>query len=491
MPSQILYESTNRNLSLDQLLRIKNIDQNIEGAFTDKVSFRDAIVMGQAPDTGLFAPERFPEITMDEIASLKGKPFADSAYLVFRKFLTKDEISDKDLRTLVEDAYTFEYPLINTDAKNYLLMHTESPTGDFKNTGARANARFLSYMRPEGMRYIRVTTTSGDTGGAVGLADHNVPGLISVVLYPQGHISDVQEQIMTSIGDNVIAIAVKDAMFTDCQDGLGKPAFADIELGKELAKYNFGLTSGNSINWGRVMPQIVHFVYSYAQVADPGETIIMSTPLGNMGHGLSGEMARRMGLPIFNVWPTNENDPFPRYMESGKYRPLTKEEENRDCKSNSMIVRNPSNLARLFYFFDGKVDKDGNVNEYPNNRELSRNVFSPRVSMKKENQTIKDVYEQYDIVIDPHGACAVNGLWQYQGVQSLSREIPTVTQITANPYKYKDHIKELIGVDVEKPKAYEWFDGRALTGTTMSKDYQKFKELLIDLAKNPEQFLKQ
>lgn len=482
MSEHILYESTNRELSLEQLLQIKDIDKHAT-PFRARVTFAGAIIMGQAPDTGLFVPTRFPQITLDELASLKGKSFADCAYLVFRKFLTEEEISGKDLRQLVDDAYNFEYPLCEMREKRWLLMHTESPTGDFKNTGARANARFLSYMRDPNMMYIRVTITSGDTGGAVGLADHNVPGLISIILYPKGHISKVQEDIIRKIGDNVIAVAVDGETFTPIQDEMGKPAFADYDLQVELDNLNVRLTSGNSINWGRIMPQIVHYVYAYTQLAESGEEAVFSTPLGNMGHGLAGEMARRMGVPIFNVWPTNENDPFPRYMNSGKYRPLTKEEENRDCKSNSMIVRNPSNLARLFNFFGGTVDKDGNVHAYPELENIKQHVYSPRVSMKQEDQTIKDIYDKYNILIEPHGACGVHGMWQAIQNNKVSPEKLIVTQITANPYKYKDHIKNLIGVEPKKPKAYEWFDGRELTGITMPFGYEKLRNLILDVAK--------
>ncbi len=489
MSQQILYESTNRGLTLDQLLGIKDIDPDIEGPFTDRISFKDAIVMGQAPDTGLFVPERFPQITLDEIEWLRRKPFVYSAYLVFRKFLTKGEISNDDLGALVKEAYDFEYPLVHMDGglwnRQWLLMHTESPTGDFKNTGARANARFLSYMRDSDQKFIRITSTSGDTGGAVGLADYNVPGLVSIILYPKGHISSVQEDIIRKIGGNVVAVAVDGATFTPIQDEMAKPALADPALREQLSGLGFGLTSGNSINWGRIMPQIVHYVYSYAQLADPiGEPVIFSTPLGNMGHGLAGEMARMMGLPIFSVWPTNENDPFPRYMESGVYRPLTHEEEKPECHSNSMIVRNPSNLGRLFYFYDGLVDKDGNVHRYPPLDGIREHIFSTRVSMEEEDQTIKEVYEGHGIIIDPHGACGVSGLLKYVAENTaVSPDTLCIAQITANPYKYREHINGLIGVEPEKPKAYRWFDGRELTGTTMPFGYEGFREFVLQVAR--------
>jgi len=502
MTGQILYESTNRNLTLDRLLRIKNVDPDIKGPFTDLVSFTDAIIQGQAPDTGLFVPQGlvFPQITLEEIASLKGRPFADAAYLVYRKFLAGEQLSDSNLRKLVDETFTFDYPIRQLDPFHWLLMHTMSPTGDFKNTGARSNARFYKSTRPPGISYIRITSTSGDTGGAVALADLGIPGLISVVLYPlgeKGRISPVQEMIIKSIGGNTLAVGVEEATFTPIQDDIAKVAFADNELKRELMqKYQFGLTSGNSINWGRVMPQIVHYVYAYAQVADKaGEPVIFSTPLGNMGHGYAGEMARRMGLPIFSVWPTNENDPFPRYMDSGIYKPLTTEEA-KACKSCSMNVRNPSNLARLFYSFDGQADKDGNVNKYPDREKIKQHIYSPRVSSEEEDQTIVDVFRLSGekIIIEPHGACGVNGLWQAREAKVIPPDVKCVTQITANPYKFKGHVEGLLhragftSVEIPKPKAYKWFDKRPQKGITMPFSYEHFRDLLLDIAKNPDNY---
>lgn len=474
---QILYQSTNRDLTLEQLARIK--DCEVKGSFTNSVTFKDAITMGQAPDTGLFVPTEIPQITLDEITSLKGKSFSDAAYLVFRKFLTEQEISSDKLSDIVR-CYDFGFPINDLGNGQFLLMHNESPTGDFKNTGARANAKFLQYMRAPGENFIRVTSTSGDTGGAVGVADHAVDGLVSIILYPDGLVSDMQERIMITIGDNVYSFAVKGS-FSDIQDRMVKPLFADKQLKEQLAKMNVYLTSGNSINWGRLMPQIVHFVYAYAQIAEPGERIIFSTPLGNMGHGLSGEYARRMGLPIFSVLPTNENDPFPRYMDSGVYRPLAKDEEVA-CMSNSMIVRNPSNLARMFHLYGGQIDKDGNVNTYPDLDEMKKNMFSPRVTRVQEAETIQDVFYDHGIIIDPHGACAVHGLRQFLEDNPDAR-LRSVAQITANPYKYAGHISSLIGFAPEKPKAYEWFDGRAANKMPMPFGYEHLKSLVLETAR--------
>ena len=520
MPQQILYESTNRGLTLERLLRIKDIQRfnpDIKGPFTERIPFIDAVVMGQTPDTGLFVPTEFPQITMDEIAKLKGKPFTAAAYLVFRKFLTEEEISDENLHQLVNEAYDFTYPLAHVTGgpfskytRQYFLMHTESPTGDFKNTGSRANARFPRYMGKPRQKYIKVTSSSGDTAGAVGIADLNVEGIISILLYPKGYISTVQEDIIRKTagvkGGNVYALAVEGAKFSAIQDKMAKAALADQGLRAELSGLGFELTSGNSINWGRILPQIIHAVYSYAQLAEPGEPVIISTPLGNMGHGLSVEMARMMGLPIFSIWPTNENDPFPRYMKSGIYRPLT-EEEVVACKSNSMIVSNPSNLARLFHFYGGNVDKDGNVNWYTPEeqfQEMHKHIYSPRVRKHEESQTIADVYNgcridpEGSIDVDPsssyfgkdgrliiefHTSCAVHGLRQYFAQNNAPPDILCIAQYTANPYKYYEDIAALIGEEPKRPKAYEWFDGKKRGGTTIPFGYEGFREFILQIAR--------
>ncbi len=494
MPEQILYESTNRNLTLEQLLNIKDVRElnpNITGPFTDRVTFAEAILMGQAPDTGLFVPTYFPKITLDEIASLKGKPVAEAGYLVHRKFLTQEEISDEALRSICYDAFNFPIPLVRLVDRQYLEMHTESPTADFKNTGARASARFLQYTRPANMMIIRNTDTSGDTGGAIVRADYGVPGIISIAKYPKHDVSKVQEDIMTKVGGNTYAIGIEGAMFTDIQDGLGKRLLADVDLRKELFEMGFLLTSGNSVNWSRVLPQIIHFVWSYAQLADPiGEPVIFSTPMGNGGHGLASEMTRMVTeLPMFSLWPTNANDAFPRYTQTGVYKPLKKEEEVK-CKSVSMIVRNPGNFGRLAYMYDGQVDKDGHVNKYPNLAAMKKNIYSNRVSMQAEEDTIKYVfknyphlYRDYGIIIEPHTSCGVNGLWQFIEKEKVPAKMLCIIQSTSSSYKFADYIEELVGVRPAKPKALEWFDERESTGIIMPFDYGMYRQFVLDIAK--------
>ncbi|MFH0979197.1 MAG: threonine synthase [Candidatus Woesearchaeota archaeon] len=483
MLEQILYHSTNRNLSLEQLKVIKDIDPNIKGAFKDLVTFKDTILWGQSPDTGLFNPVRLPTISLEEISSLKGKPPSDTGYLILRKFLTEEEMPDAVLRKLCKEAFNFEYPLEHLEDRKFLLMHTKSPTGDFKNTGARANARFLSYFMEPGMIYIRNTITSGDTGGAVGLADYLIRHLISVIWYPKDYISKVQKYIIDRIGGNVYALAVEGVDFTPIQDQIGKALLADSDLRQELLEMKVGLTSGNSINWGRVLPQLIHFVHAYAQLASPvGEPAIFSTPLGNMGHGLAGDIARRMGLPIFSVWPTNENDPFPRYLQTGVYKPLTAEQVNLKCKSNSMIVKNPSNAARLFDFEGGNVDKDGRVNGYPSLPGIQKHIYSAKVMMGEEDEAIKYVFKQYGIHIDPHGACAFHGFMDFANKEKLAKDMLSIIQVTAHPYKYEDHVRELTGEAPKKPEQFEWFDNRPESCKIMPFDYAVARQFILDLA---------
>ena len=482
MPEPIGYVSTNRDLSLDQLLQIKGVSQNIS-AFRDEISFKEALeIGGQTPDTGLVVPTRIPHITNEEIVSLKDRPVSDAAYLLFRKFITPEEIPNTDLRELVDDAYNYGFPLEHLEKRQYMLMHTEGPTGDFKNTGARANARLLSMLSEPYKQYIRVTTTSGDTGGAVGVADSGVPRLHSLLLYPKGRVSNVQEQIMRTGGDNVYPIAVQKASFSDIQDGMGKIALGDIELREELAKINFGLMSGNSINWGRLMPQIAHYLYSYAQLANIGEPVVFVTPMGNGGHGLAGEYFRRMvDFDVFSVWPTNENDVLPRYMVSDVHRPLT-DVEFVVCKSCSMDVKMPSNNMRLFYLFGGIVAKDGRVFVRPDKNEMRKHIFSTQVTRKMEEQTIIEFYQRHRIPIEPHTACMVNGMWQYLEREGPQNDTLIIGQSTAHKYKFHEYLNELLGVQIEKPDIYKRLDGLKETGMDMEFGYDNLKRFILEIA---------
>jgi len=324
----------------------------------------------------------------------------------------------------------------------------------------------MSHCRPEGERLNILVATSGDTGSAVGEAYRGVRGIDVTILYPAAEVSLMQKKQLDTIGGNVRALSV-DGKFDDCQN-LVKEAFAD----KELARFN--LSSANSINFGRILPQIVYYFYAYAQLAGVGEEVLISVPSGNFGDALGCEYARRMGLPVAKlIMPTNENDEFPIYLETTEY---TKVSPSRACISNAMNVGHPSNLARFFELYGGTVDRTGVVHRYPDLEEMRRRIFSVSVTDEQTRQTIKSVYERYRVILEQHGAVGWAGLEAYQKKTGDTRL--SICLETAHPAKFPEEIKSLLGIDPELPESMKDLARRQGSAVAMSADFTGFKNYL-------------
>ncbi len=451
----IRYYSTNRHL------------ENVAGIspFRDTVSFKEALLSGQAPDEGLFMPDSIPRISLSDIQNLHGEPYWQAALLVARAFLS-GEFSDEILEKVVKDAYNFPVPLEEVCTQAYLMRLDQGPTASFKDFAARMMARLMSHCRPPGERINILVATSGDTGSAVGEAFKGVAGIDVVILYPEKEVSPRQKKQLDTIGQNVRALSVK-GKFDDCQN-LVKQAFADADLAK------FNLSSANSINFGRILPQIVYYVYAYAQLARNGEEIVFSVPSGNFGNALGCEFARRLGLPVAKlVMPTNENDEFPVFLDTGKYQKVS---PSRDCISNAMNVGHPSNLARFFELYGGTVDRVGFVHRQPDIEEIRRYIYSVSVSDDLTRRTIKDVYKRYGVILEQHGAVGWAGLesyWQKSADKRLS-----VCLETAHPAKFPEEIKKLLGLEIDAPQSLKDVDRRSGAAKQMTKNYHAFKKYL-------------
>lgn len=451
----IRYYSTNRNL------------KNIVGItpFTGSVSFKDALLAGQASDEGLFVPDFIPLLSLNDIHGLKGKPYRETALLVAKTFLA-DEFSPEVLTRVVDDAYNYMVPLEEVCPRTFVMRLDQGPTASFKDFAARMMARLMSHCRPQGERLNILVATSGDTGSAVGEAFHSVAGIDVTILYPASEVSLRQQKQLDTIGDNVQALSVH-GKFDDCQN-LVKQAFSDPVLA------NFNLTSANSINFGRILPQIIYYVYAYAQLAAPGEQIVFSVPSGNFGNALGCEYARRMGLPVAKlVMPTNENDEFPNYLKTGDYRKVS---PSRACISNAMNVGHPSNLARFFELYGGTVDRAGNVYRYPDIEEMRQHIFSVSITDDETRQTIKDTYEQYLTVLEQHGAVGWAGLAAYR--RTTGDDNLAVSLETAHPAKFPEEIEKLLGLIPELPASMRGIDQRRGSAVAMPNDYDKFKNYL-------------
>jgi len=455
MSEQLRYYSTNRHLD------------GVPGItpFRETVSFREALLMGQAPDEGLFMPERIPILPMEAFRALKGAPYADAAMVVAQAFLA-GEIAEETLRRIVDDAYNYAVPLENVFARKYILRLDQGPTASFKDFAARMMARLMSAFSDPAKRLNVLVATSGDTGSAVGEAFKGVGGIDVTILYPRDEVSGRQKRQLDTIGGNVRAVSV-DGKFDDCQtllkQAFSDPAFAD-----------FNLSSANSINFGRVLPQIVYYVWAWAQLSRDGEPAVFSVPSGNFGDALGCECARRMGLPVSKlVMPTNENDEFPRFLETGVYEKVS---PSRACLSNAMNVGHPSNLARFFDLYDGTVDRTGIVRRVPNLEAMRKQIYSVSISDRETKKTIKRIYDQYRVLLEPHGAVGWRGLEVYL---ELFGDVPLCVSLeTAHPAKFPDEIRELLGINPDLPQSMKDIDERSGEPVPLSNDYGAFQKYL-------------
>jgi threonine synthase len=414
-------------------------------------------------------PTRIPALTPDEIWGLRGRPYSEVAFYTLRGFLA-DEIPEEDLWHLTHEAYNFPVPLEQVIGRNYLLRLDQGPTASFKDFAARFMARIMEYFtttRDE--RRIILVATSGDTGGAIANAFHNLSGLNVVVLYPRDEVSPRQAKQMNTLGGNVVAVAAA-AKFDHLQSMVMR-AFQDSDL-RALS-----LTSANSINWGRLMPQVAYHVYSYAALSEKkGERVVDAVASGNFGNVTADFLALRMGKPLERIIvATNENDEFPAFLETEIYRPIR---PSRACISNAMNVGNPSNLRRLFDLYGGKVDRDGVVHRMPDMMSLRRDAAGIAVSDHLTRLTIQETYERYGVILEPHGAVAWAALRRY--LQGQEGEILAVATETAHPAKFPEVLLE-IGVDPEIPPSLDGLDERPSQAIEISRDYEDIKEILLQL----------
>ena len=446
----ILYYSTNRNVP--------------------RVDLREALLQGQAADKGLFMPETIPQLTSRELAALDGESYADVAHAVLSRF-TAGVIEDGRLRALCRDAYDFEVPLEKIDGRRFVMRLDRGPTASFKDFAARMMARWTGAMMDgSGDDLVILTATSGDTGSAVAHAYHGVPGVFSVVLFPIDEVSNRQRKQMTTLGGNVAAFGV-DGKFDDCQ-AMVKRAFSDPELA------GIRLSSANSINVGRLLPQAVYYVYAYLRLADVQamEPVVFSVPSGNFGDMMGGVLARRMGLPISRlVIATNANDEVPKFFASGQYEKIV---PSRACISNAMNVGHPSNLARLVDTYDGRMDETGAMLKSPDMQRLRGDCFATSISDDETRATIRTAWERHRALLEPHGAIAWAGLMRYFESTDESADTLAVSIETAHPAKFPEEIRAVLGIEPEVPASLAEIESKAENFGRMTTEYEPFRRML-------------
>jgi threonine synthase len=433
------------------------------------VNFREALFRGQPPDGGLYMPTRIPTLDLDEIEALKGRPYREVALAVLARFL-ENEIPLKELERITFEAYNFEVPVERVRDRRYIIRLDQGPTASFKDFAARFMARAMQHFQSseDAERFILVAT-SGDTGSAIANAFLGLEGFRVVVTYPIHEVSDRQARQMNTLGRNVIAVA-SEAKFDQLQANAIR-AFEDPDLAA------LRLTSANSINWCRLMPQIGYHFYAYTALETrKGEPVLDAVSSGNFGNVTADFLTMRMGKPIQRIIvATNENDEFPAFLETGIYRPIR---PSRACLSNAMNVGNPSNMRRLFALYGGRIDRNGVVDRSPDLDALRRDAVGISISDHLTRLTIRQVYETYGVLLEPHGAVSWAALCRYlstRGTEALS-----VATETAHPAKFPEPLRE-IGVEPELPESMKGLDDKVPQFIRLSGDYGDFKAFLLGL----------
>lgn len=420
-----------------------------------RVSLREAVINGLAPDNGLYMPEHIPVLPTSFFKSLPEKSFREIGFEVARN-LIGDDIPVAELRKIIDHTIQFDAPLEPID-NVYALELFHGPTLAFKDFGARFLSGLLGYFARQQSKEITIlVATSGDTGSAVANAFLNVPGTRVVVLYPSGKVSEIQEKQFTTLGGNTIALEVA-GTFDDCQR-LVKAAFVDEQL-----KSSLFLTSANSINIARLIPQSFYYFYAYGQIKHSVEQMVVSVPSGNFGNLTAGLMAKRMGLPIQKFLAvTNINDIVPEYLTTKVFKPRNSQQ----TISNAMDVGNPSNFARMLDLYDHDFEK------------LSQDITGYRFTDEDVRSAIQFVYKTTGYVLDPHGAVS------YVGLKEFLKTNSTYTGIfleTAHPAKFNEVVEETIQHPVELPARLNEFTKGEKKSILISANFSEFKLLLPTL----------
>ena len=380
-------------------------------------------------------------------------------------------IPKEDLKRLIDNAFNFNVPIEIINEKDYVCYLDQGPTASFKDFGARTLARLMKYfLEQEESEAIILTATSGDTGGAVAQAFFNMERIKVVVLYPKFEISDLQRKQMTTLGNNITAIGIN-GKFDDCQK-LVKTAFADEEL------RCLNLSSANSINFGRLLPQSLYYFWSYSRIMEKkGEKVIFSVPSGNFGNLMGGLIAYNMGLPVKKfISAVNENDEFPRFLETGIYE---KVEPSRKCISNAMNVGHPSNLARLIDLYNGQIDETGVIHKNPNLEQIRRDIISYSISDDLTKKTIENFYNKYKKIIEPHGAVGWAALKIYRDKFTEDSHFKAINFETADPAKFPDEIISLTNITPIMPKSLSTIqDKEEYPNPIELNEYKDFKNFL-------------
>jgi threonine synthase len=415
----------------------------------------EAVVRGLAPDKGLYMPEVIKPLPASFFEEIEHLSFQEIAYRVADAFFGED-IPAETLKAIVYDTLSFDVPAVKVKENIYSLELFHGPTLAFKDVGARFMARLLGYfIKQEGAKQVNVlVATSGDTGSAVANGFLGVEGIHVYVLYPKGKVSEIQEKQFTTLGQNITALEV-DGVFDDCQ-ALVKSAFMDAELNAHMK-----LTSANSINVARFLPQAFYYFYAYAQLKKQGkaDNLVVCVPSGNFGNITAGLFGQRMGLPVKRfIAANNKNDIFYQYLKTGVYTP----KPSIATIANAMDVGDPSNFARILDLYKG------------DHAAIKANISGTTYSDEEIRETVRAIYQETGYLLDPHGACGCRAL--SEGLQA--GEVGVFLE-TAHPAKFRDTVEGIIQAPVAIPEKLQAFMKGTKQSVEMSKEFSAFKAYLM------------
>ena len=390
-----------------------------------KVNFQQAVIQGLAPDSGLYFPEKLTKLPSSFFENIENLSHQEIAFEVIKQFIG-DEIPKLELQNIINETLCFDFPLILIEKNVYSLELFHGPTMAFKDVGARFMSRCLAYFNKNiNLKNTVLVATSGDTGGAVASGFLNVKGVDVVILYPSKKVSDIQERQLTTMGQNITALEC-DGVFDDCQD-MVKKAFLDQDLNCK------NLTSANSINIARWLPQMFYFFFAYRDLKKLEKAVIISCPSGNFGNICAGILAKKLGLPIKHfVAATNANDTISKFLKNGIYN----SQQTIATLSNAMDVGNPSNFIRIQEMYDYDFNQD--------DKDFSSYSFTD----EETKNAIQQIYHQTNYVAEPHGAIGYLGL--KKELQNFNDAVGVFLE-TAHPIKFLESVEPLLNIQLEIP----------------------------------------
>jgi threonine synthase len=421
------------------------------------VSFREAVINGLADDGGLFMPSEILKMPGEFFEKISKYSFKEISLLAAGKLINSD-LPEVELENIINSSITFDAPLVSLNKQINILELFHGPTLAFKDFGSRFMANTLSYLnRNSGKGITILVATSGDTGSAVANGFYNVEGINVILLYPSNKVSNIQEQQLTTLDKNITALEVL-GTFDDCQR-LVKQAFLDNQITSRKK-----LSSANSINIARLLPQSFYYFYAYAQLKNKNIPNIISVPSGNFGNLTAGLIAKKMGLPInMFVAATNSNDVFTKYLETSEYLP----KPSIKTISNAMDVGDPSNFKRILDLYNH------------NHQKIKNNIDSKSFTDEETINAMQEVYSNYNYIIDPHGAVGYSAMKSFANKSNL-KSFNGIILETAHPAKFANVVESALNIKIGVPERLKKCLSKEKHSIKISSEYNDFKEFLIN-----------